>query len=508
MPAKVLTSKQISAKFGLPYSTVTHYTNLGLFSLAGRKGNRRLYCEDDVAAKLKLITKLTNEGYPLRLIRDKFILKAVVVLIAAFLCLQGSVFAEDMPAAAPVGKLTLHGAIETALQHNPNVQSMLRAVESSQYMHLAASKEWLPTLSMDYIFTVLPKNIMITDSSDNSEFPLTSFTSYIWAANIKMPIYTGGALQHKEAIEKLGIDVSRMRYLEARADLIQEVTINYFNVLRHKHYLEAAKESLKDFLEHERLTAEYFDTGKVPKNSLLEVKVKRTGAGQGFLSAEKDLAASEAILNVSMGVDIDSRWELEGSVEYSDPKYDLRDCLALAQLQNPTLVAYTYMKLRAKEAVELEKAASRPKLFADFSFFEHGKTPALKGDDYISNDIMMGMVVAQWNVFDWFKTRDRADARKKELEGLIDDQKAATDKVCLDIRTSYLDLEVARESFGLVKQKKIYADENYRIAKLRYDEEVARSTEVNDALVLLKQADFDYYDALLNIIPRWRGWNA
>jgi len=70
---KLASSKEISLKLSIPLSTVTHYTNLGLFKMAGRRGNKRLYDENEVKSQLAKIRKMTSEGYPLRLIRDKLI---------------------------------------------------------------------------------------------------------------------------------------------------------------------------------------------------------------------------------------------------------------------------------------------------------------------------------------------------------------------------------------------------------------------------------------------------
>lgn len=70
---KFISSKDIVEKYGIPYSTVTHYTNLGFFSVVKRKGNRRLYDGGQIKRQLKRITELRDGGYPLRLIRKKLI---------------------------------------------------------------------------------------------------------------------------------------------------------------------------------------------------------------------------------------------------------------------------------------------------------------------------------------------------------------------------------------------------------------------------------------------------
>ena len=70
-----LTAKDISKKFKVAYPTINHYTNLGFLSIVKREGNKRLYSGREVRTRLHLISKMVNEGYPLRLIRKKIVAK-------------------------------------------------------------------------------------------------------------------------------------------------------------------------------------------------------------------------------------------------------------------------------------------------------------------------------------------------------------------------------------------------------------------------------------------------
>ncbi len=76
MPGKskfLLTAKEISKKYKVAYPTVNHYTDLGFLPIVKRDGNKRLYNERQVRVRLTLISKMVNEGYPLRLIRRKIV---------------------------------------------------------------------------------------------------------------------------------------------------------------------------------------------------------------------------------------------------------------------------------------------------------------------------------------------------------------------------------------------------------------------------------------------------
>jgi len=67
---KLITSKEIADNFGISYPTITHYTNMGFFTVVGKKGNKRLYDKDEVRERLLAIKEKVNQGYPLRLIRQ------------------------------------------------------------------------------------------------------------------------------------------------------------------------------------------------------------------------------------------------------------------------------------------------------------------------------------------------------------------------------------------------------------------------------------------------------
>ncbi|OIO39456.1 MAG: hypothetical protein AUJ72_00765 [Candidatus Omnitrophica bacterium CG1_02_46_14] len=67
----LVTAKDISRKYKVPYPTINHYTDLGFLAIIKREGNKRMYNDKQVRGRLSLISKMMNEGYPLRLIRKK-----------------------------------------------------------------------------------------------------------------------------------------------------------------------------------------------------------------------------------------------------------------------------------------------------------------------------------------------------------------------------------------------------------------------------------------------------
>lgn len=71
MSKNLISIKEIVKKYGLPYSTVNHYTIIGLLTVADRKKNIRLYDEEEVKVRLTRIEELRGKGYPLHLIQKE-----------------------------------------------------------------------------------------------------------------------------------------------------------------------------------------------------------------------------------------------------------------------------------------------------------------------------------------------------------------------------------------------------------------------------------------------------
>jgi len=71
MASALITINEIVSRHGVTYSTVNHYTVIGLLKVVSKRRNVRLYNEADVGRNLKRISELKDKGYPLHLIRKQ-----------------------------------------------------------------------------------------------------------------------------------------------------------------------------------------------------------------------------------------------------------------------------------------------------------------------------------------------------------------------------------------------------------------------------------------------------
>lgn len=70
---KLISAQEVVKKFNIQYHTLNYYTTIGLLPVSGKNGNQRLYEEHLMKSRLQEISRLSQEGYPLNLIRKKLV---------------------------------------------------------------------------------------------------------------------------------------------------------------------------------------------------------------------------------------------------------------------------------------------------------------------------------------------------------------------------------------------------------------------------------------------------
>ncbi len=71
--AKLISAQEVVKKFGIQYHTLNYYTVIGLLPVSAKVGNQRMYEELFIKKRLQEILRLSQEGYPLNLIRKKLV---------------------------------------------------------------------------------------------------------------------------------------------------------------------------------------------------------------------------------------------------------------------------------------------------------------------------------------------------------------------------------------------------------------------------------------------------
>lgn len=427
----------------------------------------------------------------------KLLKKSVIIFLIIFIILNIKSNAADYD-----NVLTLSEAIKTGILKNKSVENIQKALESAQINYSSVQKERYPKISTTYSYLGLNKelDVELADpiSGATNEYTFLPRNNYSWMTSLSLPIYSGGTQEISEEIAKLGIDISKLKLLQAKNELIFQIKCYYYICLKNQKNIDYLNDNLKACQKHEKLTNIYHEQGLVAKNSVLEARVETLNAEQELESAKQALTVSLASLNTAMGLDLDNEIKIEDILKKNEFNFTYEDCIKSAKENNPELVAFAFLKAQAEKAISLEYSYYVPKIDLSANYLKSGDTIGLQPNNIFPGDILYSMVNLNWRLFDWGQKADDAKIKRKELEQIINNEKLCNDNIKLKIKDYYSQLKVSEKNIELSKASIVSANENVRITNIRFKEQLATSTEVVDALTALKKTEANYYTSLYN----------
>jgi outer membrane protein TolC len=198
-------------------------------------------------------------------------------------------------------------------------------------------------------------------------------------------------------------------------------------------------------------------------------------------------------MNKIVGLPLHTELKLDNILVYTPYDKDLQYCLDYASEHRPELE-------QAKQSVEAAKGALRvaisghmPQVSADASQSWGSSHNNWPGDDKSRWGVGLNVSL---NIFDSGVTTSKIHGAEADLAKAHENYRDTVDAVNLDVRTNYLNLREAEKRIDTTKLAVSQAEEDYRIAQLRYMNGVGTNTDVLDAQVALTDAKTNYLQAL------------
>ncbi|MGA9111199.1 MAG: TolC family protein [Smithella sp.] len=400
--------------------------------------------------------------------------------------------------------LTLEASIDIALKNSIVINIAKEGSNSATAQKKEAFTGFLPQFSTSYSYTRLntapymkfvdvppPLNML-----NGSELIAGTQNNYNWAIEAKQPLFAGGGILANYQASIIGEDAAHLEETAKYQDVVQEVKIAYFNILRAQRIQDAARQSVEMLSAHRDVAQDYFNVGMIPKNDLLHAEVELANGKQALVRAKNAVELAKSSLNTVLKRKIFTPVEVVDILAYHPLNQSFEECLNVARQARPELKISSLHAEQAGKLVQVAQSDYFPTLSLVGNYSRFGDNPSVSGSDYQNQESWYVMGVASWNFWEWGKTKFKVDASKAKENQALEATKELNDQITLEIKNAYLILQET-ESQIIVWQKVIeQAEENFRISEERYKERVATSTEVLDAQTLLTKAKSEYANAL------------
>ncbi len=306
--------------------------------------------------------------------------------------------------------------------------------------------------------------------------------------SLQQPLYTFGRISS-------GIDQARAGYSAAEAgfegdrqELIHEVITTYNNVLLAEELLELQHDIKEQVETHLDVVQSNLDAGMVTELDRHEAMVALSEVEQEIVEARSNLKLARegfrSLLGLERGIEIGFAGSYdEAFINLEDEVLKMAEENELIDLEdNPQLEALAYQREASEASLEMAEAERFPTIAMVGNY-------SWEDEDFGFEDSSWSIGVnVSFDIFDGGQRRAEIEQAEAEMRQMEYNRQEAEDGLYIEANRALSSLNDAISQEELTAQMQEQAEEQLRLAELRYSEGVGTSTDVIDARAGYSQA--------------------
>ncbi|SFL62231.1 TolC family protein [Pelosinus propionicus] len=395
------------------------------------------------------------------------------------------IFNAAIALAAPI-ELSLDESIEMALNSNPAIKMADAERKSAEWGISEAKGGKGPSFTYTHVDERYKKYSTTTGIPYRSNY----FTN---TGTLSMNLYTGGKVESAIRTAKLNLKVADLSVEESKQQIKLDATVAYFTILQAKNTVKADQETVDQMIAHLKNVQSQFDVGTVAKTDVLASQVALADNQQTLTKAQNVYNVAVATFNNVVGLPLQSEIKVKDELTHEKYNLSLEDSINYALEHRPEAIQADHNIKIAKEAVKTAKSGKLPTVTASASAFWGDTT--FPGVDQDKDTWTVGLT-STWTPFDSGVTKAKIRQSDSAVVKAEQQAKQKKDSIQLAVREAYLNMIEAEKRIDTSQVTVEQAEENLKIAEVRYSAGVGTNTEVIDAQVALTKAKTNYIQAM------------
>lgn len=383
--------------------------------------------------------------------------------------------------AAPV-ELSLDESIVMALQKNPAIKIADADREKAEWLISEAKGGKMPTLSLAH-----------SDSWGKSEIDnvMTANNQFRNSITLKLPLYTGGRVEASIKQAKINLKVTDLGVDKSKQQVQLDATTGYFTILQTMNSVKVTQESVDQMIAHLKNVQAQYSVGTVAKSDVLRSEVELANNQQNLIKAQNSYELAVSNLNNIVGLPLDTEIKVKDELKHEKYQLSLEDSIQYAMLHRPEAIQADYAIDAARQGVKAAESGRLPTIDASAATgWSDTKFPGTE-----NNNRSIGLS-ATWNAFDSGVTHAKIKQADSAVTKAAEQAKQTKDAVQLEVRQAYLNMNEADKRIATTQVAVEKAEEDFKIAGVRYGAGVGTNIDVIDAQVALTQAKNNYIQAM------------
>lgn len=412
-------------------------------------------------------------------------------ILALLLVLTSAARAENLEIIN--GPMDIEKTVQIALKNNPELSAMEQATAATWAKYKQSKAMLLPSFSFSAFYTdgnntnifstpepVMPRMLMNVPAERFSDLNLMGM----------LPLYTGGRLNSMIKGSRANFQRVKEDTRSMKLDVIFMTREAYRRALYYQAQQDVYKEMTATLEEQLRIDKKSFEVGKIPQFYLFRTQAELANARQMLTDATKDFQIAITDLVRAMGVSQQSSLTLTTPLEPEALEETLENLLAEALDTRPEVQAAWQKVVAAKAMVKGANSAYFPQIsvMAMQDSMKPENMPSFSGNT-------VGLV-AGFQIYDGGYREEKKKEAKNMLSMTTNEYRAAKLTVEAEVHKVWYEAQAAKQNIFTSEEVLKQAEEDYRVAKLRFEAGKSIQVELLDALTALIRAKSNHIRAL------------
>jgi len=418
-------------------------------------------------------------------IYSKLCVLAVVIFVITF---AAPVYAQKSK------KLTLEEAIQMGLKNsgqlkiaNAKVDEAIASAHEAWNNHLPDAKVSGSYLRLDNPNVDL--KVKLGSSGSGGSAPAIKVNQAAYGIlNASVPVFSGFRIKY---------GVESAKYLEQAARLDannnkEEVTLNLINAYNNLYKAKKSVDLVKENLAREQQRVNDFSNleknGLLARNDLLKAQLQQSNIELSLLDAENNLKITCVNMDLMIGLPEDTQLIPDSAgLQSSGDAGSLVQWEQTAAQNRKDISALSFREKAAATSIKSVKGEYYPGLAVTGGYIAADVPNLLT----ITNALNVGIGL-QYNIGSKWKTGAKVDHAIAKLHEIMATEGILSDQIRLEINQSYENYLLSERKIDVYAKAVEQANENYRITKNKFDNNLVTTTDLLEADVAQLQAQLNY----------------
>ncbi len=379
-----------------------------------------------------------------------------------------------------------------AQRGNPDIAALAATEVAAGIAVQRAGDDRGPTVALDIRYVTLSERPALDiPAGVIDEEPRTFYTGpdkgFGGALVARQDLYTGGAVTARIKGAEAGWGAARAQSAAGRERVCRDLIRAVFRVLSLRKRLEVLGAVEKYSEGHVARTREFLENGLLTRLEVLEAEVRYAQAERDRVTGEHALALAEKGLRRILGRDPETPIDVAGDTAFKPPPGSLSECLLAAHQNRPELAVVRAQRDQAARGIDLAASRYLP-VVALSGGYHPGRSDLSQGS---LSDFWELRAAVTWTPWDYGRRDHDAQRARAEVAAWESRIRSAEADVALEVEAAYRGVEQKESVVRSVAIVRARVSEAFALARERFDEGLARGTEVLEAQTLWAATESD-----------------